>query len=46
MFFAGQGAINNFDIVLMNHFFIPEQAGIYAAVSLVGRLINMFAGLS
>jgi O-antigen/teichoic acid export membrane protein len=42
VFFAGQGAINNFDIVLMNHFFIPEQAGIYAAVSLVGRLINMF----
>src|SRR3954465_6645293 len=22
-FFAGQGAINNFDIVLMNHFFVP-----------------------
>jgi O-antigen/teichoic acid export membrane protein len=43
VFFAGQGAINNFDIVLMNHFFVPEQAGIYAAVSLVGRLINMFA---
>ena len=43
VFFAGQGAINNFDIVLMNHFFMPEQAGIYAAVSLVGRLINMFA---
>ena len=42
VFFAGQGAINNFDIVLMNHFFISEQAGIYAAVSLVGRLINMF----
>jgi len=43
VFFAGQGAINNFDIVLMNHFFVPAQAGIYAAVSLVGRLINMFA---
>jgi len=42
VFFAGQGSINNFDIVLMNHFFVPEQAGIYAAVSLVGRLINMF----
>src|SRR5215469_16802141 len=42
VFFAGQGGINNFDIVLMNHFFISEQAGIYAAVSLVGRLINMF----
>lgn len=42
VFFAGQGAINNFDIVLMNHFFVPAEAGIYAAVSLVGRLINMF----
>jgi O-antigen/teichoic acid export membrane protein len=43
VFFAGQGVINNFDIVLMNHFFISEVAGIYAAVSLVGRLINMCA---
>ncbi len=43
VFFAGQGVINNFDIVLMNHFFISEMAGIYAAVSLVGRLINMCA---
>ena len=43
VFFAGQGAINNFDIVLMNHFFVSEMAGIYAAVSLVGRLINMCA---
>lgn len=43
VFFAGQGVINNFDIILMNHFFISEVAGIYAAVSLVGRLINMCA---
>lgn len=43
VFFAGQGAINNFDIVLMNHFFVSEIAGIYAAVSLIGRLINMCA---
>lgn len=43
VFFAGQGAINNFDIVLMNHFFVSEMAGIYAAVSLVGRVINMCA---
>jgi O-antigen/teichoic acid export membrane protein len=43
VFFAGQGAINNFDIVLMNHFFVSEMAGIYAAVSLVGRLVNMCA---
>jgi O-antigen/teichoic acid export membrane protein len=43
VFFAGQGVINNFDIVLMNHFFASDMAGIYAAVSLVGRLINMCA---
>src|SRR5215469_2012994 len=43
VFFAGQGVINNFDIVLMNHFFASGMAGIYAAVSLVGRLINMCA---
>ena len=43
VFFSGQVVINNFDIVLVKHFFVPEQAGIYAAVSLVGRLINMCA---
>jgi len=43
VFFSGQVIINNFDIVLVKHFFASEQAGIYAAVSLVGRLINMCA---
>ncbi len=43
VFFSGQVIINNFDIVLVNHFFASEQAGIYAAVSLVGRLVNMCA---
>lgn len=43
VFFSGQVIINNFDIVLVKHFFVSEQAGIYAAVSLVGRLINMCA---
>ncbi len=43
VFFSGQVVINNFDIVLVKHFFAPEQAGIYAAVSLVGRLVNMCA---
>jgi len=43
VFFSGQVLINNFDIVLVNHFFSSEQAGIYAAVSLVGRLVNMCA---
>ena len=35
--------INNFDIVLVKHFFASDEAGIYAAVSLVGRLVNMCA---
>ncbi len=43
VFFSGQVVINNFDIVLVKHFFVAEQAGIYAAVSLVGRLVNMCA---
>ena len=43
VFFSGQVVINNFDIVLVNHFFAAEQAGIYAAISLVGRLVNMCA---
>lgn len=43
VFFSGQVVINNFDIVLVNHFFASDQAGIYAAVSLVGRLVNMCA---
>src|SRR5579862_1790095 len=43
VFFSGQVIINNFDIVLVKHFFTSDQAGIYAAVSLVGRLINMCA---
>jgi O-antigen/teichoic acid export membrane protein len=43
VFFSGQVVINNFDIVLVKHFFTSDQAGIYAAVSLVGRLVNMCA---
>jgi O-antigen/teichoic acid export membrane protein len=43
VFFSGQVVINNFDIVLVNHFFASDEAGIYAAVSLVGRLVNMCA---
>jgi hypothetical protein len=35
--------INNFDIVLVKHFFPPMEAGLYAAVALVGRLVNMCA---
>jgi O-antigen/teichoic acid export membrane protein len=43
VFFAGQTVINNFDIVLVKHFFPPVEAGLYAAVALVGRLVNMCA---
>ena len=43
VFFSGQVVINNFDIVLVKHFFAADEAGIYAAVSLVGRLVNMCA---
>jgi O-antigen/teichoic acid export membrane protein len=43
VFFAGQTVINNFDIVLVKHFFPPVEAGVYAAVALVGRLVNMCA---
>jgi O-antigen/teichoic acid export membrane protein len=38
-FFSGQGLINNCDIVLVKHFFAAEEAGLYAAVAMVGRVI-------
>ena len=43
VFFSGQVVINNFDIVLVKHFFPSDEAGLYAAVALVGRLVNMCA---
>jgi Polysaccharide biosynthesis protein len=43
VFFAGQVVISNFDIVLVKHFFIAKEAGLYAAVALVGRFVNMCA---
>jgi O-antigen/teichoic acid export membrane protein len=43
VFFSGQTIINNFDIVLVKHFFPPDEAGLYAAVALIGRLVNMCA---
>jgi len=39
LFFAGQVLINNCDIVLVKHFFSPSDAGIYAAIAMVGRVI-------
>jgi O-antigen/teichoic acid export membrane protein len=43
VFFVGQVIINNFDIVLVKHFFPAEEAGLYAAIALVGRVVNMLA---
>ena len=42
-FFSGQVLINNCDIVLVKHFFLPEAAGLYAAVAMVGRVIFSFS---
>lgn len=39
VFFIGMVIINNIDILLVKHFFAPEQAGLYAAVALVGRVL-------
>src|SRR5262249_8935042 len=41
VFFVGQVIINNFDIVLVKHFFPADAAGLYAAIALVGRVLNM-----
>lgn len=43
VFFVGQVVINNSDIVLVKHFFLPAEAGLYAAVALVGRVVNVCA---
>ena len=43
IFFAGQAMINNCDIVLVKHFFLPTSAGLYAAVAMVGRVIFAFS---
>ncbi len=39
LFSAGQVLINNVDILLVKYFFSPEDAGLYAAVALFGRLL-------
>ena len=42
-FFIGQVIINNIDIVLVKHFFPPREAGLYAAIALVGRVLYFAA---
>lgn len=39
IFFVGQVIINNIDILMVKHFFRSDEAGLYAAVALVGRLL-------
>jgi O-antigen/teichoic acid export membrane protein len=39
VFFIGQVVILNADLIVVKHLFAPDQAGIYAAVALVGRVL-------
>lgn len=43
VFFAGQVLINNSDIVLVKHYFVAQEAGLYAAIAMVGRVIFAFS---
>lgn len=43
VFFVGQVVLSNIDILLVKHFFAPTEAGLYAAVALVGRLLYFAA---
>lgn len=39
VFFVGQVIINNVDILMVKHYFAADPAGVYAALSQVGRLL-------
>jgi O-antigen/teichoic acid export membrane protein len=39
VFFVGQVVINNVDVLLVKHFFNAHDAGEYAAIALVGRVV-------
>jgi len=43
LYFVGQVILSNLDILLVKHFFPPLEAGIYAAVALVGRVVFMLS---
>jgi O-antigen/teichoic acid export membrane protein len=43
IFYSGQVLINNCDIVLVKHFFASEEAGLYAAIAMVGRVTFAFS---
>ena len=39
LFYSGQMLINNCDLVVVKHIFPAQEAGLYAAIGLVGRVI-------
>jgi len=43
MYFVGQVILSNLDVLLVKHFFSPLEAGIYAAIALVGRVVFMLS---
>jgi O-antigen/teichoic acid export membrane protein len=43
VFFAGAVIINNADIIVVKHFFTGPLAGLYAAISLVGRVVYVLS---
>lgn len=42
-YFIGQVVLSNLDILLVKHFFAATEAGIYAGVALVGRVVFMLS---
>jgi O-antigen/teichoic acid export membrane protein len=42
-YFIGQVILSNLDILLVKHFFASSEAGIYAGVALVGRVVFMLS---
>jgi hypothetical protein len=43
LYFIGQVILSNLDILLVKHYFPPSEAGIYAAVAMVGRVVFMLS---
>jgi O-antigen/teichoic acid export membrane protein len=43
LYFIGQVVLSNLDILLVKHFFPASEAGIYAGVALVGRVVFMLS---
>lgn len=43
VFYFGLVLINNSGIVLVKHYLLPVEAGLYAAVAMVGRVIFLFS---